>query len=94
MSKPPPPTDTPGPSTVNAQLLQSFATHLATRPAHTRDAYVRDVARLAMAAGDVPMPQLRRAQLSRTLATFHGQGLSGRSLARMLISSNEFLYVE
>ena len=90
MSKPPPPTDTPGPSTVNAQLLQAFATHLATRPAHTRDAYVRDVARLATAAGEVPMPQLRRAQLSRMLATFHGQGLSGRSLARMLSAWRAF----
>jgi len=90
VSKPPPPTDTPGPSTVNAQLLQAFATHLATRPAHTREAYVRDVARLATAAGEVPMPQLRRAQLSRMLATFHGQGLSGRSLARMLSAWRAF----
>ena len=91
MSKPPSaPPDTPGPSAANAGLLQAFATHLATRPAHTREAYVRDVARLATAAGEVPMPQLRRAQLSRMLATFHGQGLSGRSLARMLSAWRAF----
>jgi integrase/recombinase XerC len=84
------PPDTPGPSAANARLLQAFATHLATRPAHTRDAYVRDVARLATAAGDAPLPQLRRAQLARMLATFHGQGLSGRSLARMLSAWRTF----
>ena len=91
MSKPPSaPPDTPGPSAANARLLRAFATHLATRPPHTRDAYVRDVARLATAAGDVPLPQLRRAQLSRMLATFHGKGLSGRSLARMLSAWRAF----
>ena len=35
----------------NAELLAAFATHLATRPAHTRDAYVRDLAQLAAQAG-------------------------------------------
>jgi integrase/recombinase XerC len=91
VSKPPSaPPDTPGPSAANARLLRAFATHLATRPPHTRDAYVRDVARLATAAGDVPLPQLRRAQLSRMLATFHGKGLSGRSLARMLSAWRAF----
>jgi len=91
VSKPPSaPSDTSRPSAANAGLLQAFATHLATRPAHTRDAYVRDVARLAAAAGDDPLHQLRRAQLSRMLATFHGQGLSGRSLARMLSAWRAF----
>lgn len=72
------------PSAANAALLAQFATHLATRPAHTRDAYLRDVAQLAAAAGETSLTALTRGQLSRTLATFHGRGLSGRSLARML----------
>jgi integrase/recombinase XerC len=62
----------------------------ATRPAHTRAAYVRDVTRLALAAGATPLPQLRRAEVARTLATLHAQGLSGRSLARMLSAWRAF----
>ena len=71
-------------------MLQAFATHLGTRPRHTRDAYLRDVGRLAAAAGAAPLPSLRRPQLARMLATLHGQGLSGRSLARMLSAWRAF----
>jgi integrase/recombinase XerC len=68
----------------NAALLLQFAAHLATRPAHTRNAYLRDVRMLAELAGTTPIPRLTRAQLARHLATLHGRGLSGRSIARML----------
>ena len=60
-------------------------------PAHTRAAYLRDAAALADAR--------RRHAISRTfarrssrrfLATLHGRGLSGRSLARMLSSWRAF----
>jgi integrase/recombinase XerC len=74
----------------NAEFLATFAAHLATRPAHTRDAYVRDVAQLAAQAGETPLPELTRAQLARVLATLHGRGLSGRSLARMLSAWRAF----
>ena len=74
----------------NAALLEAFATHLATRPAHTRDAYVRDLGQLAAQAGGTPLPDLKRAQLARFLATLHGRGLSGRSLARMLSAWRAF----
>ena len=74
----------------NAELLAAFATHLATRPAHTRDAYVRDLAQLAAQAGETPLPGLTRAQLARILATLHGRGLAGRSLARMLSAWRAF----
>jgi integrase/recombinase XerC len=74
----------------NAALLSSFATYLATRPAHTRDAYLRDLNQLAALAGDTPLPSLTRAQLARFLATLHGRGLSGRSLARMLSAWRAF----
>ena len=82
--------DTPAPSAANAKLLDAFAAHLSTRPRHTRDAYVRDVAQLAVAAGAAPLTGLSRAQLARTLATLHGRGLSGRSLARMLSAWRAF----
>ncbi len=74
----------------NAEFLAAFATHLATRPAHTRDAYVRDLAQLAAQVGETPLPDLTRAQLARSLATLHGRGLSGRSLARMLSAWRAF----
>ena len=74
----------------NAGLLTAFETHLATRPRLTREAYLRDVRKLADAAGDEPLAKLSRAQLARMLASFHGKGLSGRSLARMLSAWRAF----
>lgn len=74
----------------NAELLGAFEVHLATRPKHTRDAYLRDVRRLAEAAGDAALTNLARPQLARHLAQFHGRGLSGRSLARMLSAWRAF----
>ena len=68
----------------NAALIDAFREHLARRPAHTRAAYLRDAQRLADLAGDVALATLKRAELSRMLAQLHAQGLSGRSLARML----------
>ena len=73
-----------------AALLGAFATHLAPRPAHTRNAYLRDVAQLLAMAGDTPPARLDRAQLMRFVATLHGRGLSGRSLARMLSAWRAF----
>src|SRR5206468_6041639 len=70
----------------NAAHLSAFATHLASRPAHTRAAYQRDAEVLARLAGDVDVANLRPQELRRFLATLHGRGLSGRSLARMLSS--------
>ncbi|CAG0975153.1 Tyrosine recombinase XerC [Burkholderiales bacterium] len=71
-------------SAENARLLARFDEHLAARPARTREAYRRDVAVLAALAGERPLTALARAELARHLATLHGRGLSGRSLARML----------
>ena len=71
-------------------LIDAFETHLATRPRHTRDAYLRDVRKLADAARDTPLTKLSRAQLGRHLANFHAKGLSGRSLARMLSAWRAF----
>lgn len=70
--------------------VEAFEAHLATRAAHTRTAYLRDVRKLADAAGDAPLEKLTRAQLARHLASFHAKGLSGRSLARMLSAWRAF----
>jgi integrase/recombinase XerC len=64
--------------------LAAYAQHLARHPAHTRAAYRRDIVALKALAGELPLEQLSTAQLRRFLATLHGRGLSGRSLARML----------
>ncbi|MFI4903486.1 MAG: tyrosine recombinase XerC [Burkholderiales bacterium] len=74
----------------NAGALARFVTSLATRPAHTRAAYTRDVAALCALAGETPLARLTRAELARHLATLHGRGLSGRSLARMLSAWRAF----
>jgi integrase/recombinase XerC len=74
----------------NAALLDAFALHVAPRPLHTREAYLRDVAQLFALAGDTPVARLSRAQLMRFIATLHGRGLSGRSLARMLSAWRAF----
>ncbi|MGH8713440.1 MAG: tyrosine recombinase XerC, partial [Casimicrobiaceae bacterium] len=65
-------------------LVAAFERHLATRPAHTRNAYRRDVEALQHLAGGAPLAQLSPAQLRRFLATLHARGLSGKSLARVL----------
>ena len=75
---------------VNAVLLRAFDEHLATRPAHTRSAYVRDVTRLAELCGGTALKDLTAPELRRKLATLHAGGLSGRSLARTLSSWRAF----
>ncbi|HEY4136966.1 MAG TPA: tyrosine recombinase XerC [Casimicrobiaceae bacterium] len=70
--------------------MEAFSLHLATYSAHTRAAYLRDVAKLCALADEKPVRTLKRAELARFLATLHGAGLSGRSLARMLSAWRAF----
>ncbi|HEX6733349.1 MAG TPA: tyrosine recombinase XerC [Azonexus sp.] len=51
---------------------------------HTVANYRRDLRRLAELAGDIPFAQLQVHHIRRYVAQLHGQGLSGRSLARLL----------
>src|SRR5690349_2687913 len=74
----------------NLSQVEAFAHSLAARPVHTRTAYVRDVSVLAAAARDAALGDLTPGDLRRILATLHGRGLSGRSLARMLSSWRAF----
>lgn len=74
----------------NRATLEAFARSLGTRAPHTRAAYLRDTEQLAQAVHPAALPSLTRAQLARCLAQWHAQGLSGRSLARMLSSWRAF----
>ena len=51
---------------------------------HNINNYRRDLKRLLALAGSVPAHELQVHQIRRFIAQLHGQGLSGRSLARML----------
>jgi integrase/recombinase XerC len=77
-------------SAVNAAHLAAFETHLASRPAHTRTAYLRDVRALALMIGTADLATLNAPILRRTLGTLHSRGLGGRSLARTLSSWRAF----
>ena len=70
----------------NGAHLAAFAASLAGRSANTRAAYLRDARVLAVLAGAADLGSLGSRELRRFLATLHGRGLSGRSLARMLSS--------
>jgi integrase/recombinase XerC len=78
------------PPAAHRALYDAFAVHLASRPAHTRNAYLRDVAQLFALAGDAPPQHLRRREIMRFVGTLHARGLSGRSLARMLSAWRAF----
>ena len=81
---------TPLPTPAATARIEAFARDLASSPAHTRKAYVRDVQALALLAGAQDIATLTRAEIARHLATLHGRGLSGRSLARMLSAWRAF----
>jgi len=78
------------PSAANAARVETFARALAVVPAATRRAYVRDTTLLAGLAAERDLALLTRAEIARHLATLHGRGLSGRSLARMLSAWRAF----
>lgn len=80
----------PAPSAANAARLLSYERSLAATPPATRKAYLRDVTTLASLCGERDIASLDRREVARHLATLHGRGLSGRSLARMLSAWRAF----
>ena len=64
----PPEPSTPALAPVNVAHLAAFDCALATRPAHTRSAYLRDARALAQLAGDRDMARLAAPELRRFLA--------------------------
>jgi len=57
---------------------------------HTLAAYRRDLAHLAELAQDVPLERLSQGHVRRYLGQLHAQGMSPRSLARLLASWRGF----
>lgn len=51
---------------------------------HTISNYRRDLGKLLIALGEMPLPAVQVHQVRRYIAQLHGQGLAGRSLARTL----------
>jgi integrase/recombinase XerC len=69
------------------ELLEGFIAHLANErrlSVHSCAAYRRDLGKLIEAAGDSRLEDLSLNQIRRFAANLHGQGLSGRSIARTL----------
>jgi integrase/recombinase XerC len=70
-------------ATAVAAYLAELAEQRRLSP-HTVSNYRRDLARLLNLAGDIPLAELQVHHIRRFAAQLHGQGLSGRSLARLL----------
>lgn len=66
-----------------AKYLAELAEQRRLSP-HTVSNYRRDLGKLIVAAAETPLASLQVHQIRRFVAQLHGQGLSGRSLARTL----------
>lgn len=74
-------------------LLDSYLSHLAHERGLsplTRENYARDIALLLELAGNTPLDQIQPAHIRRFVATLHGKGQAGKSLARRLSSWRGF----
>ena len=70
-------------ATAVAAYLAELAEQRRLSP-HTVSNYRRDLVRLLNLAGEMPLAELQVHHIRRFAAQLHGQGLSGRSLARLL----------
>jgi integrase/recombinase XerC len=74
-------------------LLQGFLAYLNNERQYsplTAENYARDIRQLFKAAGETPLAELKNHQIRRFVASLHGQGLGGKSLARMLSAWRSF----
>ena len=71
------------PANAVAKYLAELAEQRRLSP-HTVSNYRRDLVRLLNLAGEMPLAELQVHHIRRFAAQLHGQGLSGRSLARLL----------
>jgi integrase/recombinase XerC len=72
---------------IEPDTLRGFLAYLAHERRYsplTVENYARDIRRLFGLAGDTPLGQLKSHHIRRYVGQLHGQGLGGRSLARML----------
>jgi integrase/recombinase XerC len=82
------PHDDPRQSLLDA-FLQSLKTERRLSP-HTQSNYRRDILRLLVEVGAVPLGEVSPHLIRRTVARLHAQGLSGKSLARALSAWRTF----
>jgi integrase/recombinase XerC len=75
------------------ELLQGYLAHLGNERRYSRltlENYARDLHRLFQLAADTPLAGLKSHHIRRYIAQLHGQGLGGRTLARMLSAWRSF----
>lgn len=73
--------------------LHGFLAHLRNERQYsplTTENYARDIRRLFELAGTTPLPDLKSQHIRRYIAQLHGQGLGGKTLARMLSAWRSF----
>lgn len=78
-----------------ADLLNAYLAYLNHEKRYsplTAENYARDLRRLFLLSGKTPLAELHDHHIRRFVAQLHGQGLSGRSLARVLSSWRGFFH--
>ena len=81
------------PDAAKQALLQGFLAYLNNERQYsplTAENYARDIRQLFKAAGETSLADLKNHQIRRFVASLHGQGLGGKSLARMLSAWRSF----
>lgn len=74
-------------ATSDPPTLSGFLAHLSNERQYsplTAENYARDIRRLFGLAGSTPLPDLKSHHIRRYVAQLHGQGLGGKTLARIL----------
>lgn len=87
------PQDELPPPDLRIEWAQAFATHLQSQrrlSPLTAKNYLRDVHALFALCPQTPLQELGAKQLRHFMATLHGRGLSGKTLARMLSAWRSF----
>jgi integrase/recombinase XerC len=77
----------------NQDTLHGFLAHLRNERNYselTLENYARDLRRLFELAGTTPLAELKSHHIRRFVAQLHGQGLGGKTLARMLSAWRSF----
>ena len=83
----------PGAAQFNQDTLHGFLAHLRNERRYsplTAENYARDIRRLFELSGPTPLDELKSHHIRRFVAQLHGQGLGGKSLARMLSAWRSF----